>query len=133
MPGSLLQIIKKRPLLINSICAFDVNWLMESVSEFFKKVDDEDIFFFTREMADEYIAEAVEFCAKELDALRSGNALIDSYDNAWNSRIYSLLETTLNTRDLCGYRIDGTSDYTKYGRIIRSDVVIDPSDNDIVF
>ena len=118
---------------INSICTLDVNWLMESVSEFFKKVDDEDIFFFTREMADEYIAEAVELCAKELDALRNGGELIDGYDNAWNNRVYSLLETTLNTRDLGGYRIDGTKMYTQYGRIIRSDVANYPSDNDIEF
>lgn len=118
---------------INSLCTLDVNWLMEAVSEYFKKVDDEDIFFFTKEMADEYIVEAVELCSKELDALRNGGALIDGYDNAWNNRVYSLLETTLNTRDLGGYRIDGTRDYTRYGRIIRSDVIIAPSENDIEF
>lgn len=59
--------------------------------------------------------------------------LLYGYDNAWNNRVYSLLETTLNTRDLGGYRIDGTRDYTRYGRIIRSDVIIAPSENDIEF
>jgi hypothetical protein len=44
--------------------------------------------------------------------------------------VYSLLETTINTRDLGGYRIDGTDTYTRYGRIIRSDVVLKPSDTD---
>ena len=118
---------------INSIATFDVNWLVESMAGYFEKVEDDDIFFFTREMADEYIAEAVELCAKELEALRSGGKLIESYDNAWVNRVYSLLETTLNTRDLGGYRIDGTENYTKYGRLIRSDVPLHPSEKDIEF
>lgn len=118
---------------INNICEYDVNWLIDSMSDYFEKVEDEDIFFFTKEMADEYIAEAVEICAKELEALRSGGPLIGSYDNAWDNRVYTLLETTLNTRDLGGYRIDGTENYTRYGRLIRSDVATNPSEKDIEF
>jgi protein tyrosine/serine phosphatase len=118
---------------INSIATFDVNWLVESMAGYFEKVEDEDIFFFTREMADEYIAEAVELCANELEALAKGGKLIESYDNAWVNRVYTLLETTLNTRDLGGYRIDGTEEYTKYGRLIRSDVPLNPSEKDIEF
>ena len=118
---------------INSLCTFDINWLIESMSGYFEKVDDEDIFFFTREMADEFIAEAVELCSKELSELKNGGPLIDSYDTAWNNRVYSLLETTLNTRDLGGYRIDGTENYTRYGRLIRSDVANYPSEKDIEF
>ena len=118
---------------INDICHFDVDWLMESMNDYFKEVPQEDLFFFTREMADEFIGEAVELCLKELKALDEGAGMIESYDNAWNSRVYSLLETTINTRDLGGYRIDGTDTYTKYGRIIRSDVVLKPSDNDLDF
>ena len=117
---------------INDLCVYDVNWLMESMDGYFKKVDG-DIFFFTREMADEYIAEAVELCLKELNALMNGGKLIESYDNAWDNRTYSLLETTLNTRDLGGYRIDGTENYTIYGRLIRSDVASYPSEKDIDF
>ena len=59
--------------------------------------------------------------------------MIESYANAWDSKIYSLLETTLNTRDLGGYRIDGTEYFTQYGRIIRSDVANYPSEKDIEF
>lgn len=117
---------------INELCSYDVKWLMDSMDSYFQKVEG-DIFFFTREMADEYIAEAVELCLKELNALGSGGKLIESYDNAWDSRIYSLLETTLNTRDLGGYRIDGTEEYTKYGRLLRSDVANYPSEKDIDF
>ncbi|MBQ9589357.1 MAG: tyrosine-protein phosphatase [Butyrivibrio sp.] len=118
---------------INDLCHFDVTWLMESMDEYFKEVPDEDIFFFTREMADEFVAEAVELCLKELKALDEGSGMIESYDNAWNNKVYSLLETTINTRDLGGYRIDGTDTYTQYGRIIRSDVVLKPSDKDVEF
>ena len=132
------------------LCEFDTDRLMKSMADYFIPVPDEDIFFFTKEMADEYIAEAVELCLKELKALETGEGLIESYDNAWTNKTYSLLETTLNTRDLGGYRIDGGDDriaaeykggddttgterYTKYGRIIRSDVANYPSENDIAF
>lgn len=119
--------------VINSLCPFDVDWLVTSMSGYFEKVEVEDIFFFTREMADEFISEAALLCAKELNALRNGEPLIESYDNAWDNNIYCLLETTLNTRDLGGYRIDGTENYTKYGRLFRSDVANYPSENDIEF
>ncbi|WP_049945694.1 tyrosine-protein phosphatase [Butyrivibrio sp. LC3010] len=119
--------------LIASLCTYDIDGLMKSMADYFVPVPDDDIFFFTKEMADEYIAEAVELCLKELKALETGEGLIDSYDNAWDNKTYSLLETTLTTRDLGGYRIDGTERYTKYGRIIRSDVANYPSEKDISF
>ena len=116
-----------------SLSAFDVPWLMKSMADYFVPVPEEDIFFFTKEMADEFIAEAVELCLKELKALETGEGMIESYDNAWGNKPYSLLETTLNTRDLAGYRIDGTENYTSYGRVIRSDVANYPSEKDIAF
>ncbi|WP_026498809.1 tyrosine-protein phosphatase [Butyrivibrio sp. WCD2001] len=124
---------------ITKLCPFDIARLMKSMAKYFIPVPDEDIFFFTKEMADEFISEAVELCLKELKALENGEALIGSYDNAWDNMPYSLLETTLNTRDLGEYRIDegGNSGnkerYTKYGRIIRSDAAITPSEKDIAF
>ena len=145
---------------ISSLCSYDIDGLMKSMEDYFIPVAEEEIFFFTKEMADEYIAEAVDLCQKELKALETGEGLIESYDNAWDSKVYSLLETTLNTRDLGGYRIDGgrntreedlrcddryavdykgggstagTERYTQYGRIIRSDVANYPSEKDITF
>ncbi|MBR4668204.1 MAG: tyrosine-protein phosphatase [Butyrivibrio sp.] len=118
---------------ICDICKFDVNWLAQSVEKQFAEEKDEETFFFTREMADEFIREAVAACEKELDALANGEAMIESYDTAWTNRTYSLLTTTLNTRDLGSYRIDGTENYTKLGRIWRSDVPDTPSDDDIAF
>lgn len=44
----------------------------------------ESIFFFTKEMSDEFIAEAVEYCAKEIEKLRKGEEGIDMFEYAWN-------------------------------------------------
>ncbi len=118
---------------ICEICEYDIHRLMKDMERFFTEIKDEEIFFFTREMADEYISEAVEFCMKELRALDGEGTPVESYDNAWDSSTYSLLETTQNTRDLGGYRIDGSEEYTKYGRIVRSDAVIYPSEKDIEY
>ncbi len=118
---------------INELEEFDIEGLMAKMESYFILIPEEEIFFFTREMADEYIREAVEICLRELEALDEGEALTDSYEEAWEKQPYSLLETTLNTRDLGRYRIDGTRNYTKQGRIIRSDVAEYPSQRDIDF
>lgn len=118
---------------INGLCAFDLSRLKTSMDSYFTAADDGDIFFFTKEMTDEFIAEAVEFCMKEIDDLSCGKGGADSYELAWDNLPRSLLETTLNTRDLGGYRIAGTKNYTKYNRIYRSDLAKAPSDKDIAF
>ncbi len=125
------QYFENEPL--NRLSSFDTELLLKSMDGFFKKVDDEDIFFFTREMTDEYIAEAAEICLKELNALESGALLTDCYEEAWESKAHSLLETTLNTRELGGYRIEGTGGYTEFGRLFRSDAANHPSEKDIAF
>ncbi len=118
---------------INDICFFNTDWLIDSMNQYFVKAEDDDIFFFTKEMADEFIAEAVDACMQELDALEKDKGMINSYDVAWASRPYSLLETTLNTRELGDYRIEGTDKYTQNRRIFRSDVANYPSEKDIAF
>lgn len=118
---------------LNELCQFDIKWLLQSIGEYFEPVEDDGIFFFTREMTDEYIAEAVKLCLKEMEALSCGKGFIDSYDNGWDNEPKSLLETTFNTRELGTYRVDGTKIYTKPGRILRSDVVKQPSKKDIDF
>ena len=47
-------------------------------------VEDEPVFFFTKEMSDEFISEAVEFCAEEVMKLRNGERGIDMLAYAWN-------------------------------------------------
>lgn len=69
---------------INRLYAFDTDLLLESMGEFFNKREEGEIFFFTREMADEFILEAVKTCLKELDALESGGELMDIVECAWS-------------------------------------------------
>ena len=69
---------------INRLSAFDTDLLIESMEEFFNKREAGEIFFFTREMADEFIIEAVKTCLRELDALESGGALMDMLECAWS-------------------------------------------------
>ena len=106
---------------INNICAFDLVGLLKRMNTYFVPVENDGAFFFTKEMADEYIAEAVEYCIRVLDNLKKGNTGIDGYAVAWNSAPRSILESTLNTRDLGMYRIGGTKEYTVADRIYRSD------------
>lgn len=117
---------------ICDLCHYDIQELMLSVKSAYQELQDEDVFFFSTEMADEYIDEAVKACLSELEALTAGGKLTDSYDNAWERPPYSLLETTLNTRELGGYRT-GDGRYTRFHSLIRSDVANYPSKKDIVF
>ena len=49
---------------INQICSFDTEELIQDMDSYFLPVAEEPIFFFTTEMADEFIGEAVEFCVE---------------------------------------------------------------------
>lgn len=134
------RLVKKPTILLDSeneaICrigSFDLQKLWESMEEYLNSDEDGEIFFFTKEMTDEFITEATEFCKKEIDKLAAGKECADAYTLAWDNKPKSLLETTLNTRDLGGYRIAGTKAYTKYHRIYRSDLAKEPSEKDIAF
>lgn len=106
---------------INQVCSFDLEGLVQNMNSYFEPSEEDDIFFFTKEMADEYIAEAVGYCIKELDNLECQNAGTDGYLSAWNRMPKSILESTMNTRELGMYRIQGTKNYTLSNRIYRSD------------
>ena len=106
---------------INRICSFDLDRLVRDMNSYFVPVEDDDIFFFTREMADEFIAEVVEYCTRELDDLELLKEGTDGYTAAWEKAPRSILESTMNTRDLGMYRIEGTRRYTLSDRIYRSD------------
>lgn len=69
---------------INNLCKFDIKWLTESLDTYFQTEGKGDIFFFTKEMTEEYIAEAIALCNKELQALKAGTGMIDGYENAWS-------------------------------------------------
>lgn len=118
---------------IQELGDFDVDKLMKNFHYYFIPVDFSDTFFFTKEIADEFIKRAVPICLNELNNLRNGNKLFDSYAWSWDNMPKSLLETTLNTRDLGGYRCVTDGTYLKQHRILRSDVQSNPSENDINF
>ena len=106
---------------INQICSFDFDGLVQNMNSYFVPIEDDDIFFFTKEMTDEYIAEAVEYCLEELDNLDEQRDGADSYLLAWDNAPRSILEGTMNTRELGMYRVQGTKRYTVSNRLYRSD------------
>ena len=68
---------------LTQISAFDVDHFMKDMERFFQPVEEEEIFFFTKEMSDDYIAEAVEYCVNEVEKLRRGEPGIDMLEFAW--------------------------------------------------
>lgn len=68
---------------LNQISSFDTEWLMQNMNSYFQPVEEEPIFFFTKEMSDEFIKEAVEYCVNEVKKLRSGEPGIDMLTYAW--------------------------------------------------
>ena len=68
---------------LNQISAFDTKRLMQDMSSYFLPMDEEPIFFFTKEMSDEFIEETVEFCTEEVKKIRNGERGIDMLTYAW--------------------------------------------------
>lgn len=91
-----------------------------------------EIFFFTKEMADDYIQVACDICVRELLAFFAGEKYIDQYERAWDTKPKSLLESAANARELGGYKT-GSGGFTRHGRFIRSDAPSFLSENDAEF
>ena len=72
---------------LNRICSFDTADLLKNLEEFFRPVEDEPIFFFTKEMTDEFIDEALEFCIDEVSKIRRGETGIDKLKYAWDRHV----------------------------------------------
>lgn len=70
---------------IQRMFSFNVSKLLSDFSGDFKSSGSGEIFFFTPEMADEYIKRATEICKNEIDALKSDRRLIDEKAYAWKS------------------------------------------------
>ena len=54
------------------------------MDSYFLPVDEEQIFFFTKEMSDEFMEEAVKYCVEEVGKIRNGEQGIDKLTYAWN-------------------------------------------------
>lgn len=73
--------VKNEPLFGNGVYPVE-NFLAEFKKDFTRRAQGE-VFFFTREMADEFIALAAEKCVEETEALYTGKALTDELELAW--------------------------------------------------
>ena len=115
-----------------SLYPFEAEAFLCDMQHDFQARCERDYFFFTEQMADEFVECATETCIKELMALEDGKYYVDAYDYAWLNKPFSLLKTTQNTRDLGGYRATGGA-LTKEESILRSDVQNYPSEEDLEY
>ncbi len=117
---------------IYSLYPFETEAFLCDMEHDFQNHCEGDYFFFTEQMAAEFVACATETCVKELMALENGVSYVDAYAYAWLNKPFSLLKTTQNTRDLGGYRkTDGR--LTKEESILRSDVQNYPDEEDFEY
>lgn len=117
---------------IHKLYPFDTKKLLSNLQVQFMPGTEGEIFFFTKEMADQFIKKAVNICIKELQSFFSGKKYVDEYTWAWNKKVSSLLKTTQNTRDLGGYKTQNGT-YTNEYSLIRSDYIKYPSERDLDF
>ncbi len=68
---------------INQLCSFDTEGLLRSMDSYFVPVEETPIFFFTKEMSDQFIGEAIDFCVQEIEKIRRGEPGIDMVAYAW--------------------------------------------------
>ena len=63
---------------------FDLKQLENDLQSDFIPYKEGKNFFFTKAMAEEYIAKTIVKCVKEIDSLRNGSFVIDEEEYAWN-------------------------------------------------
>lgn len=68
---------------INKVAVFDVHKFIEEYKKDFEAVTYKDRFFFTDNMAEEFISQAADLCKKELDALKNGKEFFNEYEWSW--------------------------------------------------
>ncbi len=76
---------KLKPEKIMEIYPFDLEQLAKNLQNDFHVPYDGEIFFFTEEMADEYIVRATKKCLEEIEAIQKGMHIIDEEKYAWKS------------------------------------------------
>ena len=81
-PSMIKQVdLAAEPIL--AIAEYDVMELVERIKGQFVPVEDTGIFFFTREMAEEFIKRAITFCKDEIQRLADGKAGLSNYEWSW--------------------------------------------------
>lgn len=74
--------INQEPIF--DIYPFDLQQLSNDFKSDFEKYDNGKAFFFTQQMADEYIKMATEKCTEEIKALENGTSKINELEWAWD-------------------------------------------------
>lgn len=69
------------------IAEFDTDMLLKSMKEFVTTKTEGEIFFFTHEMTDAFIADSVKVCMEELDRMERGEPMSDSDALAWEKAV----------------------------------------------
>lgn len=67
-----------------SVYPFSLEQLLSDIKNDFSAWGQGEIFFFTRQMADEFIGLAVQRCKEEISALKKGGYIIDETEYAWS-------------------------------------------------
>ena len=65
---------------------FQAESQVKEIEESFAPMEEEEPFFFTAAMADEFIDLAVSACLEELEAMEKGQPGTDMYENAWETQ-----------------------------------------------
>ena len=73
--------VEAEPLLRD--CSYDTGALVRDLRADFAQEEIRELFFFRREMADEYIALSVPACRREIAAIRTGAGFLDERSMAW--------------------------------------------------
>ncbi|MBO4399263.1 MAG: zinc dependent phospholipase C family protein [Lachnospiraceae bacterium] len=74
--------IEKEPLFAD--CRFDFEGFLRNFGNYFTEQPEGEIFFFTKEMADECIGLCLKQCIAEVNALKAGAGYIDEIALAWD-------------------------------------------------
>lgn len=70
---------------LNRLCCFDTQKMLKDLHTYFTVQEEGEVFFFTKEMTDDYIKRAVGLCLKELESLEKGETSIDLLGYAWEN------------------------------------------------
>mgnify|MGYP004587524587 FL=1 len=71
---------------ITELAKFDVPGLVEEVKQQFVPIDEQESFFFTKEMAEEFVDRATIFCLKEIKHISEGKPGLDSLEWSWGRK-----------------------------------------------
>lgn len=71
---------------ITELAKFDMPGLVEEVKQQFVPSDDQESFFFTKEMAEKFVDRATIFCLKEIKHISEGKPGLDSLEWSWEKK-----------------------------------------------